>query len=442
MKIKRKQMWMWAAAGVCMLLLWSSQAYAASNVVSATTTAQVNYVSSIDNVLYPSTSQFYTLIGSRGVAAFSIQEPTVIKGYLNWDTTLSNQATIWFSRDQSGIDLIDTTKSLNQKDNYKTVFLDPGTYYINYQMGNAAVNNSEELSSIRVGICVLGQLANSTEDIYASSYEFPNRLTLDKTQKGFLSTTSPVDYYQFQIRERSMVNVIFDFTSFADMSLGNASVSLRNVDNQLIKSQNYSSAGISANNFRVMLDKGTYYLEMKGATTTTTLNVSGISYIVKEKLSPSSDTKGKVKVNLTIPYDYSQILLVKGKISKGDIEAWNVWNTTYDTCSQLTGTSFLVNENATYTLRIRDTYGNLNLHYVKVANIDRTVPKITGVTNGKTYSSAVTIRFSDNKSGIQKATLNGKKITSGKKAAEKGTYTLKVWDKAGNMKSLKFYIKK
>lgn len=72
---------------------------------------------------------------------------------------------------------------------------------------------------------------------------------------------------------------------------------------------------------------------------------------------------------------------------------------------------------------------------------DMTKPTITGVKNGKTYKKAVTIKFSD-KSGIRKATLNGKKIKSGTKVKKNGSYTLIVTDKAGNSRIVRFKIRK
>lgn len=73
--------------------------------------------------------------------------------------------------------------------------------------------------------------------------------------------------------------------------------------------------------------------------------------------------------------------------------------------------------------------------------IDTTKPSVSGVTNGKTYKKACTIKFSDKGSGVKSAALNGKKISSGKKVTKKGSYTLVVTDKAGNKKTVKFKIK-
>lgn len=72
---------------------------------------------------------------------------------------------------------------------------------------------------------------------------------------------------------------------------------------------------------------------------------------------------------------------------------------------------------------------------------DTVKPVISGVKNGKTYKKAVKVTFKDEQSGIKKATLNGKEIKSGKKISKKGSYTLKVTDKAGNTNTIKFKIK-
>ncbi len=66
----------------------------------------------------------------------------------------------------------------------------------------------------------------------------------------------------------------------------------------------------------------------------------------------------------------------------------------------------------------------------------------TNIKNKKTYKKPVKIKFNDKVSGIKKATLNGRKIKYGKTVKKNGTYTLKIYDKAGNVTKVKFKIKK
>ena len=85
------------------------------------------------------------------------------------------------------------------------------------------------------------------------------------------------------------------------------------------------------------------------------------------------------------------------------------------------------------------------------SNKDTKAPTVTGVKNNKTYKKNVKFKVSD-KSGIKKVTLKKNSSTAKKISVTKakkgytvkknGKYTLKVWDKAGNQKTLKFAIKK
>ena len=77
---------------------------------------------------------------------------------------------------------------------------------------------------------------------------------------------------------------------------------------------------------------------------------------------------------------------------------------------------------------------------------DTKKPTVKGVKNNKTYKKSVKFKVSD-ASGIKKVTLNKKKIKiskakKGYTVKKNGKYSLKVWDKAGNVRTVKFKIKK
>ena len=93
---------------------------------------------------------------------------------------------------------------------------------------------------------------------------------------------------------------------------------------------------------------------------------------------------------------------------------------------------------AGYTVTAKDYYGN---EAVKTFTIkDTKKPTVSGVKNGKTYIGAKVVKFKDN-CGIAKATLNGKKISSGKKISKKGSYKLVVTDINGLKTIVSFKIK-
>ncbi|MBP3326608.1 MAG: hypothetical protein J6L77_09355 [Coprococcus sp.] len=95
---------------------------------------------------------------------------------------------------------------------------------------------------------------------------------------------------------------------------------------------------------------------------------------------------------------------------------------------------------SSYSFPEGDSTVNLYSNKDKVSGIDTTKPTVKGVKNNKRYKKKVTIKYYDKASGIKKATLNGKRIKSGKKVTRKGKYVLKVWDKAGNVRVIKFRI--
>ncbi len=101
----------------------------------------------------------------------------------------------------------------------------------------------------------------------------------------------------------------------------------------------------------------------------------------------------------------------------------------------------VVNKEGKYTLKVADNAGN-----VKAATfiIDKTKPIVTGVKNKQTYKKAVKIVLKDNPGGssLWKATMNGKYIKKVTTVSKPGKYTLKVKDKAGNLTTVTFAIKK
>jgi hypothetical protein len=410
--------------------------------ISSSETMPIIYTSSIDNMQYPSTSQFTTFSGttdSTGVGRIVVTEPTIIKSYLHWDTSKVSDPIIWISQDAKGIDIIGTQATLSSSTKYLETLLDPGTYYFNYTLKSADSKNSYIYTTI--GVCIIGQVANSTEDYYSSSKTNPNSIKFGQVETGFLSYTAPIDYYSFTLKEKSIISIDFNFQDLKDINLYNASCILKNSMDANIIEQRYNANGAQYNTITKILDPGKYYVVMKGATTITTLNVKKTPYIVTSKLSTRSYTKGNVKVSLNIPFEYSEILVTEGNVPKSKITDYYTWMTYGSTTTfSLNDNTYKITKNGTYTFRIFDYLNNYYLYTVKVTNIDKTAPTVSGVSNGKTYTSTRTIRFIDSLSGVKTAKLNGKVINSGKKVSAKGSYTLVVTDNVGNVKTVKFKI--
>ena len=95
-----------------------------------------------------------------------------------------------------------------------------------------------------------------------------------------------------------------------------------------------------------------------------------------------------------------------------------------------------------YSIRVKDNNREYVLKRIKISNIDKTLPSVSGVKNNSTYTKEITIKFWDKGgSGIKSATIDGKKIKSGIKYSKKGSHTLKLVDNAGNIRTINFVIK-
>lgn len=411
--------------------------------LSYDTEIPITYISSVDNLQYPATSQFVTITGISGVGKVVINEPTIIKAYMNWDSNQVNSAIIWFSRDTRGIDLVGSQATLNASKNYQVILLDRGTYYFNYNLkANTGNGNNYNYTYTTAGVCIVGQIAGSTESVYDSSKNHPNNVEFEKVETGFLSITAPIDYYRFELKEKSIITINFNFLELKDMNLSGSACTLKNSMDANIIEKSYSNQGSEYNTITKILEPGVYYITMKGGTTVTSLLVKKIPYVIKSSKSTSRYTKGNVRVSLNIPFDYTEILVTKGNIPKSKMTDYYTWYTYQsDITKVLSDKTHIVTENGTYTFRILDYMGNYSLHTVTIKNIDKTAPIVSGVTNGKTYTTAKSIKFSDKLAGMKSAVLNKKPIKNGTKVSAKGSYTLVVTDKVGNSKTIKFKIK-
>lgn len=79
----------------------------------------------------------------------------------------------------------------------------------------------------------------------------------------------------------------------------------------------------------------------------------------------------------------------------------------------------------------------------KVTNIDKTLPIINGVVDGKLYTSKITPTITDENIDTIKLILNGEEVMnfkSGTTLTEEGFYTLTAIDKAGNKTQISFQI--
>ena len=392
-------------------------------------------VTDIDNVPYPSTYDMYFFgEGYRNYSSFKISEPGEVKAYFRWGTSIKGKGTVWFSRDEEGHDIVGERIELGSKNKALTAFLDAGSYYLNAQWSSEAYE---------VGAALLYEKSNSEESVTVSSFFNPNIISLDRTVKGFLSETTPIDYYAFQISETANIKVTYSFDSSKATVPG--LITLYDSNQVAIVSKEYGKSTRGAQTFNYLLEPGFYYVQMSDMVGNTTLNVEPMYY--KINITPEvteSWVKGPLKVNIDTTIDVKEMWVVRKDVADVDIKNSEIWtrSSRNELYVPLDGTTFEATKNGTYTVRVLDIYGNYTLERIKITNIDITAPKVYGVANNKNYKVAKKITWKDSQSGTNsaKVTLNGKKLKYGTTVSKAGKYTLKLYDKVGNVRTVVFYI--
>lgn len=331
---------------------------------------------------------------------------------------------------------------------------------------------------VACGVCNAPVVSYAAEDsIYvAETVEFKEgKVTVLDAMKDFgkaeatysteLTTTESqkesCDYFKFTIDEDSLVKI----TVFAQ---GLATANYNAAEDPVCLYSNSSMSNkvkrFSQDETAVMfLDAGTYYMsarllhDQEGEAKfrfNFTVGAVPVSNLIKvsQELSANKDSV-TVSVNADGFGKVKALQYVNKLVTFDNIDSKTVWYETdgYSWYNEVEGTTlldggdttFTVKNNGTYTVRVTDTEFGLSYSVpFEVSGIDTTAPVISGAANGKTYKNAVTIKFSDKESGIKTATLNGSAVKTGKKISKAGSYTLKVTDKAGNTKTIKFKIKK
>ncbi len=205
------------------------------------------------------------------------------------------------------------------------------------------------------------------------------------------------------------------------------------------------------------MKKGTYYVKIHNSSLFDfkgKVNILAYAIPIEKVFNVTTNvSKNKVTVSMNnvlgTLVDYVEYQ--KGSVSLSNVGSQSYWKTkvvadiyngndnAYVLKSVNEKYSFTAKTNGYYTIMIQSG-GARYSKVIKVSGIDTKKPTVKGIKNKKTYKKAVKITFKD-ASGIKKATLNGKKIKSGKKVKNNGSYKLKVTDKAGNTRVVKFKVK-
>lgn len=402
------------------------------NFVSAAV-CNVQKVDDIDNVVCPEMINLPGISNQSTIPVeFTMTESGIVMAYVQIGREYYDQGEVYLSTDYEGKYMIGESTIIKES-TYLKYCLDPGKYYLQLRWDYQIYN---------VGVGVVYEASNTQEKYKVSKFAEANELKLDKLKKGFLSLTTPKDYYKFKLEKESVVDIQYSFdTTFANPAdLGQMMI----YDNNqvLIGNATYAKQDLGIKSEKIRLQPGTYFITLSGMKGRTTLKAEPTYY--KTTLTPSTTkwSKKNVSVKIKTTIDFESIQVIKYDVTEADLNTESLWYPAANDKKyvETNGTTFVANENAVYSVRIMDKLGKYSLAKIKIKNIDKKLPKISGVQADKYYNKVVIVKWSDAESGIQKATLNGREIKSGYKITKNGEYELKVYDKVGNKKVIKFNI--
>lgn len=153
-------------------------------------------------------------------------------------------------------------------------------------------------------------------------------------------------------------------------------------------------------------------------------NIDKVAPKVETAYSTTDPTNKDVTVTLTAD-EYINVL-----------ERNSLWERISDTQIKR-----VYDENTDGVVKVSDAAGNVVDVPIKIENIDKTAPVISGVEDGKVYTEKVTAKITDE--DLATVTVNGKAYDYKDKIefTKNGTYTLTATDAAGNKTEVKFEVK-
>lgn len=411
-----------------------SETKASSGGITVINDFKVQVVDDIDNYPYPETTTIAYEYDQLHYSKLIIDSPGQIKAFFTSQNDDRAAGEAWISTDITGNNIIGKVFNFNSWSKETSWFLAKGTYYLMSKCTNSSCN---------FNLSLLYEKAKADNSGAGDSFTNSHKINLSETNRGFLTNTTPNEYYSFELSERTAVTFKYSFDATVNDMSDTGHITLFDNNEIFIKDETFSKSDGGLKKFTYTLEKGTYYVKMSGMLGNTTLSLSPMYY--KIKLTPDTDgswTDEPIDVDIETGIDFSKITVLKKDIASSLVDNNMVWSGTGEDAVACDGLSFKATKSGVYSVRVTDIYGNNTMEKIKISNIDVKKPTIKGVTNDKAYKKPVTITWSDKQSGInpKKTTLNGKTVSSGITVSKEGKYTLKVYDQMGNYVKKLFYI--
>lgn len=271
---------------------------------------------------------------------------------------------------------INSIKASVHGETKEKVALDKGTYYVSIKTDKPQGINTTTYVKGQTDFILYYQPIISDEFHRPSSVGNENPITFDKVFQGLLTVANPRDYYSFEIKERSLVNINYMYESSK-----NAKFVLygKNREAQLTKKFNGNSVMYQE---ELLLDAGKYYISLETLITgdggRTKVEISNIPYPLKLKQVNKSKNSYIRVDTIDAP---KEVRYLRGKLSQQDINN-SKWRTAALITDEL---QFGINKTGNYSVRVVDDKGNMIIESIRVTACDDKAPakpKIKGYRAG------------------------------------------------------------
>ncbi len=183
--------------------------------------------------------------------------------------------------------------------------------------------------------------------------------------------------------------------------------------------------------------------EIKGYQLGNEIQTNG-NYTIKAKYPVGEETVVNFSVNLPVSISYSTIedtnkdvvVTITANKEMQEIDGWTLSKDKKKLTKKY-------NKNTNEKVTVTDIAGNVSVLEINVSNIDKTMPEIEGVKEGRTYYKEATVKAKDNNLKSVELYKDGSKITTyknGDKLITKGSYKIIAKDSAGNEAVVNFAI--
>lgn len=165
-------------------------------------------------------------------------------------------------------------------------------------------------------------------------------------------------------------------------------------------------------------------------------------YLYAITLSNWTDNVLNTKIKKYISQNPVTIEYSETNITNKSVKATIKTNAEIQITNNSNSKEYVFDQNGSFTFEYT-IKGQAKQITAKVTNIDKTLPIINGVIDGKLYTSKITPTITDENIDTIKLILNGEEVKnfkSGTTLTEEGFYTLTVIDKAGNKTQISFQI--